>query len=667
MNDPRRNNSQGGGNSGGPGNQPPRPRITIGSWLTLLIIAILFNLFVYGPLLTGGTPNQTGPTDNISYSVFLAQVRANNVKTAKISPDTITGEFVKPYHDPSKKADYTSYSTPTLPVPDQNLVPLLQQHHVSFIGAQTSTPLWANIFGVLLNALPLLLLVGLFVFGAQAARRQQQGIFGFGQSRAKLYTEERPSTTFDDVAGVEAAKAELQEEVDFLRDPSKYQRLGAKIPKGVLLVGPPGTGKTLLARAVAGEARVPFFSISATEFVEVFVGVGASRVRDLFEKAKAAQPAIIFIDEIDAIGRQRGTGGPLGGGTNDEREQTLNQLLVSMDGFEPNQAVIVLAATNRPDVLDQALLRPGRFDRQVTVDPPDRRGREAILRIHTRNIPLASDVNLATLAAATPGMSGADLANLANEAALNAARRGAAQATARDFDEALDRITLGAPGSPLMNEEERRIVAYHEGGHALVASLLPNVDPVQRVTITPRGRSLGVTLFRPIDDRRNYRRDYLLDRMAVGLGGRSAEEVACGEITSGAQNDLQQVTRMARTMVTQLGMSDVLGPQYLGGPSDDALNGRTYNPFEPKEYSESTAQRIDLEVDRLINEAHERALTVLRENRSALDAIAETLMKEEMIDRDQLTAIINAHRPDGQAPIEAEATEQPERAGAATS
>ncbi len=658
MNDPRRNNSQGGGNSGGPGNQPPRPRITIGSWLTLLIIAILFNLFVYGPLLTGGTPNQTGPTDNISYSVFLAQVRANNVKTAKISPDTITGEFVKPYHDPSKKADYTSYSTPTLPVPDQNLVPLLQQHHVSFIGAQTSTPLWANIFGVLLNALPLLLLVGLFVFGAQAARRQQQGIFGFGQSRAKLYTEERPSTTFDDVAGVEAAKAELQEEVDFLRDPSKYQRLGAKIPKGVLLVGPPGTGKTLLARAVAGEARVPFFSISATEFVEVFVGVGASRVRDLFEKAKAAQPAIIFIDEIDAIGRQRGTGGPLGGGTNDEREQTLNQLLVCLDGFEPSQAVIVLAATNRPDVLDQALLRPGRFDRQVSLELPDRRGREAILRVHTRPLPLAPGVDLEALAQATPGMSGADLANLANEAALMAARQGAERVAPADFDAALDRITLGAPGNLLMSAEERRTVAYHEGGHALVALLVPNADPVHRVTITPRGRSLGVTQFRPSDDRCNYRRDYLLDRLAVGLGGRAAEEIACGEISSGAQNDLQDVTRLARAMVTQLGMAEELGPEYFGGASDSVLGGRGYNPWEPKEYSERTAERIDAAVHRLIEEAHERAGTLLRRHRSTLEAIAEALLREETLEGEELLALAYAEQA---GPPDLEPTSAPDR------
>jgi cell division protease FtsH len=396
---------------------------------------------------------------------------------------------------------------------------------------------------------------------------------------------------------------------------------------------------------------VPFFSISATEFVEVFVGVGASRVRDLFEKAKAAQPCIVFIDEIDAIGRQRGTGGPLGGGANDEREQTLNQLLVSMDGFEPNQAVIVMAATNRPDVLDQALLRPGRFDRQVVVESPDRRGREAILRIHTRGIPLAPGVDLTALAQATPGMSGADLANLANEAALAAARKGEQTVTARDFEEALDRITLGAEGPPLMDQQERRLVAYHEGGHALVAFLLPHVDPVHRVTITPRGRSLGVTQFRPLDDRRNYRRAYLLERLAVGLGGRAAEEIACEDITSGAQNDLQQVTRMARVMVTQLGMADELGPEYFGGTSDDALAGRGYNPWEPKEYSDETAERIDEAVHRLIEEAHNRARSVLSDNRATLDAIAAALMREESLSREELTDIINAHRAPGQEPL----------------
>ena len=499
--------------------------------------------------------------------------------------------------------------------------------------------------------LPFILFIGFWIFLMNQVQGGGSKVMSFGKSRAKRMSVDSPKITFRDVAGVDEAVEELHEIKEFLENPKKFQALGARIPKGVLLVGPPGTGKTLLARAVAGEAHVPFFSISATEFVEVFVGVGASRVRDLFDKAKAAAPAIVFIDEIDAIGRQRGSGGPLGGGTNDEREQTLNQLLVSMDGFEPNQAVIVLAATNRPDVLDHALLRPGRFDRQVQVDPPDRRGREAILRIHTRNIPMSGTVDLASIAQATPGMSGADLSNLANEAALTAARKGESQVNPHDFEEALDRITLGAPGAALMNEDERRLVAYHEGGHTLVAFMLPNVDPVHRVTITPRGRSLGVTQFRPIDDRRNYRRDYLLDRMAVGLGGRAAEEISCDDITSGAQNDLQQVTGMARAMVTQLGMSTELGPEYFGGSGDDALNGRGFNPWEPKEYSDETAKRIDAAVARLIDEAHERALKTLTNNRPMLDAIAEALMKDESLDRNQLTAIVNAHRPDGMEPI----------------
>jgi cell division protease FtsH len=500
-----------------------------------------------------------------------------------------------------------------------------------------------TVLGTILQALPLLFLIGLFYIGSRAARQQQQGIFGFGRSQAKLYTEERPHTTFADVAGVDSAKEELKEIVDFLRDPGMYHRLGARIPKGVLLVGPPGTGKTLLARAVAGEANVAFFSISATEFVEMFVGVGASRVRDLFERAKGAAPAIVFVDEIDAIGGSRGGRGPIAG-VNDEREQTLNQLLVSMDGFEPNEAVIVLGATNRPDVLDPALLRPGRFDREVVVDPPDRKGREAILKIHTRDIPLASSVDLRALARATPGMSGADLANLANEAALTAARNHHTEVTQTDFEQALDRITLGSVGTPLLNPEERRTVAYHEAGHAIVAFLLPNVDPVQRITITPRGRSLGVTQFLPLDDRRNYRRDYLLNRMAVGLGGRAAEEVVFDDITSGAQNDIQMVTNIARTMVTELGMVDEFGPTYLGGSSQDPSGRPTYNPWEPKEYSDETAAHIDQAVRDLVDAAHRRALDILRDNREALDAVAQALIKDESLDRVQFTTIVNEHR-----------------------
>jgi cell division protease FtsH len=614
-----------------------------------MIGVLLFDVLIYGPFFArGGAATRVQPV-SIPYSTFVSQVAHNNVKTAQISSDTASGDFKTAYKTDGQS--YTGYTTTLLPIPDASLLPTLQRHHVQVTGVNSTSPGWVTAVGFLISIVPFIFLLGLFYFVSRRMRGQQRGgLFGLGQSKAKLYTEERPSTTFADVAGVEAAKSELREEVDFLRDPKKYQRLGAHIPTGVLLVGPPGAGKTLLARAVAGEAHVPFFSISATEFVEMFVGVGASRMRDLFEKAKAAAPAIVFIDEIDTIGRQRGGAGLLGGGSNDEREQTLNQLLVSMDGFEPNHGVIILAATNRPDVLDHALLRPGRFDREVTVEPPDRRGREAILRIHTRSIPLAPTVDLTALAQATPGMSGADLANLANEAALIAARKGASRVTPTDFEEALERITLGAEGAPLMDAEERRAVAYHEGGHALVAFLLPNVDPVHRVTITPRGRSLGVTQLRPIDDRRNHRRAYLLDRLAVGLGGRCAEEVVCGEITSGARDDLQQVTRLARAMVTQLGMADELGPTYFGGTGDDALGGRGANPWELKEYGDETARRIDAAVGRLIDEAHDGARSVLAANRDTLDAIAAALLAEESLDHAALARIVDAHRPAAATP-----------------
>jgi cell division protease FtsH len=609
-------------------------------WLVLLGLVLLFNIIFYYAQLNARMQS-TVATTTLSYTTFVSQVQAGDIKNANVDGTEISGAFRKPYTSSGKK--YDRYSTIITTDLTPKTVSLMQSHGVDVTLANQATPIWLTVLELLLQGLPLLLLFGLFFYGTRAAQQQQQGVFGFGQSRAKLYTEDRPTTTFADVAGVEAAKGELREIVDFLRDPTRYHRLGARIPKGVLLVGPPGTGKTLLARAVAGEASVAFFSISATEFVELFVGVGARRVRDLFDRAKQAAPSIVFVDELDAIGGYRGARGPVGGGSNDEREQTLNQLLVSMDGFEPNEAVIVLAATNRPDVLDPALLRPGRFDRQVEVDPPDRQGREAILKIHTRHIPLAPDVDLGEIARATPGMSGADLANLANEAALAAARKGESAVNSQDFSGALDRITLGLEGSPLMDQEERRTVAYHEGGHALVAYLLPNVDPVNRITITPRGRSLGVTQFLPVDERRNYRREYLLNRMAVGLGGRAAEEVVFTDITSGAQNDLQQVTNIARTMVTQLGMADELGPIYLGGSGDNALTGRTFNPYEPREYSDETGHLIDRAVARLVAEAHERALETVKANRAALDAIATALLQDESLDRDQFTAIASAH------------------------
>jgi cell division protease FtsH len=652
-----RNGNQGPPGGGppdrGPGSQPPRFRLSGRGLLIALAVFMIIELFYYTNYLHLGQ----SPVARLKFNTFAAELRSRHIKTTYVSETEVSGSFNGSFKQ--DKREYKLYSTNLLSESVPQAVSLIQGAHYTHDGQTkpveltfqpASTPAWENLLSLALTFLPVLFFVGLIIFFMRAARQQSQGIFGFGQNRGKLYTEDRPNTTFADVAGVDPAKAELAEVVDFLKQPAKYHKLGARIPKGVLLVGPPGTGKTLLARAIAGEAHVPFLAISATEFVELFVGVGASRVRDLFTRAKAVAPSIIFIDEIDAIGGSRSGRSPLSGG-NDEREQTLNQMLVSMDGFEPNEAVIVLAATNRPDNLDPALLRPGRFDREVVVDPPDRKGREAILRIHSRNIPLSRSVNLGHIAQLTPGMSGADLANLCNEAALSAARKNKSEVTERDFEYALDRVTLGLEGTPLMNEEERRTVAYHEAGHALAAFFLPNVDPVARITITPRGRSLGVTQFLPVDDRRNYRREYLVNRMAVGMGGRSAEEIVFDDITSGAQNDLQMVTNVARTMVTQLGMAPDLGPTYLGGAGDDSLNGRSYNPFEPKEYSDKTASKIDEAINRLVRDAHDRALTVLRGHREALDAVAEALLRDESLDRGEFAALVNAHLAPGEEPF----------------
>jgi cell division protease FtsH len=457
------------------------------------------------------------------------------------------------------------------------------------------------------------------------------GVFGFGRSQAREYNAERPKVNFTDVAGQEAAKRELVEIVDFLKEPEKYIALGARIPRGVLLIGPPGTGKTLLARAVAGEASVAFFSIAASEFVEMFVGVGASRVRDLFNRAKAAAPAIVFIDEIDAVGRQRGAG--LGGG-NDEREQTLNQMLAEMDGFDQNESVIVMAATNRPDVLDPALLRPGRFDRQVTVGLPDRAGRLDILKVHVRGKPLSEDVDLYALAQTTIGFSGADLANLANEAALNAARRNAKRISESDFLDAFDRIVLGTQAPPLSNEQERRLVAFHEAGHAIAAALTPGADPVLKVTIVPRGQALGVTAFLPEDDRRNYSKQYLLAQMHVMLGGRAAEEVIFNEITTGAADDLKRVTSMARRMVSQFGMSEAIGPLNFGEDERQPFLG--YTMSQGRIYSEDTAAQIDSEVRRIVELVHVETRDLLTRNRERVEALADELLTHEIVDRDRV-------------------------------
>ncbi|MCI0483088.1 MAG: ATP-dependent zinc metalloprotease FtsH, partial [candidate division NC10 bacterium] len=516
---------------------------------------------------------------------------------------------------------------------DPELIPSLRKQGV-IISAKPveQTPWWS----LVLNWLPMLLFIGVWVF----FMRQMQGggakALSFGKARARLLTEKQNRVTFADVAGVDEAKEELQEIIEFLKDPQKFQKLGGRIPKGVLLMGPPGTGKTLLARAIAGEANVPFFSISGSDFVEMFVGVGASRVRDLFEQGKKHAPCIIFMDEIDAVGRHRGAG--LGGG-HDEREQTLNQLLVEMDGFESNEGVILIAATNRPDVLDPALLRPGRFDRQVVVARPDIRGREEILKVHVKKIPLAPDVGLAILARGTPGFSGADLANLVNEAALLAARENKKFVEMKDFENSKDKVLMGVERKSLiLSEEERRATAYHEAGHALVAKLIPGTDPIHKVTIIPRGRALGITQQLPMDEKHNYHREYLLNNIAILMGGRVAEELVLGQVSTGAGNDLERATDLARKMVCEWGMSEKLGPLTFGKREEMIFLGKEI--AQHQDYSEQTAQEIDQEVRRFVIEAYERAKELVKARIGALHALAASLLEREVLEGPEIDVII---------------------------
>ena len=633
--------------------KPSLPRRPSWRWIWWVILAALmvWNVLLFLPA--------SQPETKIPYSTFLAQVRADNVTKVHISGAVISGTFAKPFlwpqpteattavASPQPSASATVAETPSeasqaqtygefitnFPeaIGDHELLPLLEAHGVQVDVSPPPSP-WLGL--LLSNGLPLLLLVLVMVWMGRQAAQSQAGIFGFGRSQARRYMADHPEVTFDDVAGADEAKAELQEVVDFLREPQKYHDIGARIPRGVLLVGPPGTGKTLMARAVAGEASVPFFNISASEFVEMFVGVGASRVRDLFERAKLAAPAIVFIDEMDAVGRRRGAGL---GTVNDEREQTLNQLLVEMDGFDERHEVIVLAATNRPDVLDPALLRPGRFDREVTINLPDRQGREGILRIHTRGLRLAGDVDLPLLARTTTGLSGADLANLCNEAALIAARYDRHQINMADFEEALDKVLLGGVRTLLLDDREQRVVAYHEAGHALVAWLTPAADPVHKVTIIPRGRALGVTEQVPGEDHYNYSREYLLARLAVMLGGRTAEEIAIGDVTTGAENDLVEATRLARRMVTRWGMGS-LGLAAFQADEEQPFLG--YELAQGRDYSEATAARIDEDVQCLLEERHETVYRLLADAREKLDQLVSTLLQEETIDQDTLVQIL---------------------------
>jgi cell division protease FtsH len=628
---PRPNNgNNGSGGSGGPNRNTMMPLI-LRTLLIAVAVLIIWGLFQYFSQSSNTTPKDLL---EVPYSTFYQQVQQDNVQNVVFQGQDANGTFknaitVSGSNNglPSKNFHFTQ-----LPNGDPTLIPLLNKHHVNYEAKVVSDN---NFFlNLLINLLPWVLIIAVFVFIARRATQSQQNIFSFGKSRAKVILEDRPSTTFADVAGVDESKNDLVEVVEFLKTPGKFQRLGGRVPRGVLLVGPPGTGKTLLARAVAGEASVPFFSMSGSEFVEVLVGVGASRVRDLFDQAKKAAPSIIFIDEVDAVGRQRGSSI----NSNDEREQTLNQLLVEMDGFDTRQAVVVIAATNRPDGLDKALLRPGRFDRRVTVERPDWNGRLAILKIHSRDVPLARDVDLITIARATPGMVGADLANLVNEAALLAARRNLDAVTQSCFDEALDKILIGAERPLILSEEDLNVVAYHEGGHALTGLLQEHVDPVTKVTIVPRGQALGVTQYTPLDDRYNYSKNYLESQLVTALGGRAAEEVAIGRITTGAENDLQRVTAIARQMVARWGMSERLGTVSFSDREDPFAG--TALASGSHEYSEKTATIIDEEVDRLVKNAHNRAVQLLTEHRVTLDQIARALRLYETIDAKQLREIM---------------------------
>ena len=578
---------------------------------------------------------------DVPYTVFKEQVAAGNVAEITSRGGAIEGRFRQPVTWPpaGQEGSRTSelFSTHVPLWEDPELQPLLDRQGV-VVNAESADEGRSLLLTILVSFGPAILIFGfLFWMASRAQQGQQGGVFGLGKSRARRYeqTGEKPSITFADVAGIDEAENELVEVVDFLKNPTKYQRLGGTIPKGVLLVGAPGTGKTLLGKAVAGEAGVPFFSMSGSEFVEMIVGVGAARVRDLFANAKKEAPCIIFVDELDAIGRRRGGGGMTGG--HEEREQTLNQLLVEMDGFDSRQAVIVLAATNRPDVLDPALLRPGRFDRRVMVPRPDKNGREAILKVHTRGVPLAMDVDLANIAAATPGLVGAELRNLVNEAALLAARREKNAVDRRDFLDSLEKIVLGVERQLALRPEDRRRVAYHEAGHALIGLLQPEADPVHKVSIIPRGQALGVTYQLPEDDRHNYGETYLLARITGALGGRAAEEIVCGIPTTGAENDLKQVTDLARQMVTRWGMSKEVGLLFLDqDEGGDFLGGA---PFLGRAYSESTATLVDREIRRIVDECYAEALRLLSAERARLDLLAEALLRRESLDEEEILEV----------------------------
>jgi cell division protease FtsH len=586
----------------------------------------------------------------IPYDRFEQLVDSAEVANGVVFEQVFHGKLKHPavFSDSTGQRTFTRFRATLPPYMDNAMVQHWQDKGISLEFKVRRTDLGIH----LINMIPwiLILIVGFFLLRRLQSGGAPRGLFSFGKSRAKLIIEDKSRVTFANVAGADEAKEELQEIIAFLRDPKKFQKLGGRIPRGALLLGPPGTGKTLLARAVAGEANVAFFSMSGADFVEMFVGVGASRVRDLFEQGKKHAPCIIFIDEIDAVGRQRGAG--LGGG-HDEREQTLNQLLVEMDGFDPNEGVILLAATNRPDILDPALTRPGRFDRQIIVDRPDVRGREGILRVHAKNIPLADNVDLTVLAKGTPGLAGAELANLVNEAALIAARRDADFVTMMDMEQAKDKVMMGAERkSLLISPAEKRSTAYHEAGHVLVAKLIPNSDPVHKVTIIPRGRALGLTHFLPLDEKHNYPRSYLEGMLARLLGGRAAELIVFEETTTGAGDDLEKATQIARKMVCEWGMSPKLGPLTFGHKEEEIFIGREIT--QVRDYSDQTAELIDAEVNRVVIEADETAQRLIREHRDRLERLAKALLERESLDGDEIDNILQLPRVDSPENVESE-------------
>lgn len=614
------------------------------SWQQLIFLFLLF--FVFAWYWFDGS--KASEPQTISYTQFKEKVRADDVVSVTIQGDRVLGTLRQAETStvPEGWMDTDKFITMLPPVDDSELMPLLEQHGVEIYARSEEVSWWLR---ALIGMLPWILLIGLFWYGTRKMQERMMGsagsggVFGFGKSKAKRFHKGESDVTFDNVAGLKNAKRDLREITGYLKNPERYRALGAKIPKGILLMGPPGTGKTLLAKSVAGEADVPFFSISGSEFIEMFVGVGASRVRDMFDSAKKEAPAIIFIDEIDSVGRARGTG--LGGG-HDEREQTLNQILGEMDGFEPHEAVVVLAATNRPDVLDSALLRPGRFDRKITLDLPDKKSRKAILDIHSRGIPLAGDVDFDRLAALTVGFSGADLENLVNEAALTAGRENKRKIDMAILLASRDKVVLGGKREMVISDEEKKMIAFHEAGHAVVASLLPNTDPLDKVTIIPRGHALGATEQIPEEERYNLRQSYLRDRIGVMLGGRGSEKLVFGEVSSGAEDDLKQATHLARRMVTHWGMSEKLGPVAFRRGEEHVFLGREM--AQQRDFSERTAEVIDNEICTMIQGIEKEIAQLLETHRAQLEALASSLLEEETLEASDIHSIIQSKSNDNQ-------------------